>query len=63
MNKNQLIAMWAGIIISIIIVFSTETRFGLLSSPVVDYGPLLGRLAVTVIATVALIYTLKSKDK
>jgi hypothetical protein len=72
MNKKQIIVMWVGIVIYIIIGLNTETtetayghRYS--NDPIKsvavtsDYGSLFVRLSGTVLATIAAIYTLKDK--
>jgi hypothetical protein len=61
MNKKQLVCMWAGIVVFVLIGLNTRTLFGF-STIVVDYGPLIVRLAGTVIVTGGLIYTLRDKQ-
>jgi len=65
MNKKQLIVLWIGIAVFVLIALITKTSFGpggVWNPPVVvDYGPLVIRLMSTVIVTGGLIYTLKDK--
>lgn len=69
MNKKQSTVLWIGIAVFVLIALTTETRFKSVSSRsgsrvstvVVDYGPLVGRLMSTIIVTGGLIYTLKDK--
>ena len=67
MNKKQIIVMWVGIAVFICIGSATTTRdhsFVLNSSSRTrDYGPLIVRLASTVLVTTGLIYTLRDKKK
>jgi len=65
MNRTQLIVLWVGIAVFIVLGLTTPTAyFGARSIPPWnDYGPLIVRLSGTVLVTAALIYTLKDKKK
>lgn len=65
MNKKQIVAMWVGIIVFVIITINTNNRVYLGLRPTtqceIDYITLPARLLCTAIVTAAAIYTLKDK--
>jgi len=67
MNWKQIICMWLGIIVFVLVALNTKTHFdygGGFDGPcgvAVDYGPLIARLVSTVIVACGLIYTLRDK--
>ena len=63
MNKKQLYAMWAGIIVFVLLGMSTPTQFGLRTVGGTDYRPLVMGLLSTIVVTAGLIYTFKGKNK
>lgn len=60
MNRKQLILMWIGIAVFVLVGANTKTRFGF-DPIIVDYSKLATRLLSTVIVTAGLIYTLRDE--
>ncbi|MGD0785048.1 MAG: hypothetical protein ABR969_04470 [Sedimentisphaerales bacterium] len=61
MNKKQLVCMWAGIVVFILIGLNTGTLFGA-GYCINTYAQIITCLAGTVMVTGGLIYTLRDKQ-